>query len=282
MFADIMFPVLGMGIDVELVENVGPVIGESDRAPPPTSSGCVSPIPTKRCRRSSRRCGSSARSSRRPGGRGLLRRPVHRRRLPDRGQAVARVREGKTLMYREPAVWHALLEKLAGTFIAYVRAQADAGADVIQVFDSWVGALAPADYDEFVAPYSERILAALDVPTIHFGTGDRDPARRDGRRRRRRDRPRLAHPARPRLGEVGDERGVQGNLDPARPARAVGARGGGERSSPRAAGGRPGHIFNLGHGVLPRDRPGRRSADSSSSCTRPPSRRAVTCVSRRA
>src|SRR5207248_4286574 len=77
----------------------------------------------------------------------------------------------KTLLYREPAVWHALMDKLVSTFADYVRAKVEAGADVIQLFDSWVGALSPGDYDEFVAPYSSRILGALDVPTIHFGTG---------------------------------------------------------------------------------------------------------------
>src|SRR5581483_6642083 len=77
----------------------------------------------------------------------------------------------KQLMYREPEVWHALMERLAETFTTYVQAQADAGADVIQLFDSWIGALSPADYDEFVAPHSARILGAVEVPTIHFGTG---------------------------------------------------------------------------------------------------------------
>ena len=74
-------------------------------------------------------------------------------------------------MYREPAVWHALLERLADSFAAYVQAQVDAGADVIQLFDSWAGILSPADYEEFAAPYSRRVLEAVDVPTIHFGTG---------------------------------------------------------------------------------------------------------------
>ena len=63
-------------------------------------------------------------------------------------------------MYREPEVWHALLDKLADCFAGYVAAQARAGADVVQLFDSWVGALSPADYDEFAAPWSARILAA--------------------------------------------------------------------------------------------------------------------------
>ena len=74
-------------------------------------------------------------------------------------------------MYREPAVWHALLERLAESIRGYVAAQVDAGADVIQLFDSWAGILSPADYEEFAAPYSRRVLGAVSAPTIHFGTG---------------------------------------------------------------------------------------------------------------
>ena len=80
----------------------------------------------------------------------------------------------KALMYAEPEVWRALLDKLADTFAAYALAQARAGADLVQLFDSWVGNLSPADYAEFVAPWSGRVLQALKdecVPTIHFGTG---------------------------------------------------------------------------------------------------------------
>jgi uroporphyrinogen decarboxylase len=157
----------------------------------------------------------------------------------------------KAMMYREPETWHALMDKLADTFARYVAAKARAGADVIQVFDSWVGALAPSDYEEFVAPYSARILAAVDVPTIHFGTGTAtllssmadaggDVIGLDWR-----------IPLDRGWAEVGEDRGVQGNLDPAvllgpwerieSETRAILAR----------AGGRPGHVFNLGHGVPP-------------------------------
>ena len=77
----------------------------------------------------------------------------------------------KALMLSEPATWDALMAKLADTFSAYVAAKVRAGADVVQLFDSWVGTLSPALYRERVAPWSARILAAVDVPTIHFGTG---------------------------------------------------------------------------------------------------------------
>jgi uroporphyrinogen decarboxylase len=163
-------------------------------------------------------------------------------------------RATKTLMYREPEVWGALLERLADTFAAYALAQARAGADVVQLFDSWVGSLSVSDYEEFVAPWSSRVLAALreaGVPTIHFGTGTTA----------------LLPSMRAAGGDVigldwrlpldrgwtlvGEDRGVQGNLDPAvllGPWERVEA---GARDVLARAAGRPGHIFNLGHGVLP-------------------------------
>jgi uroporphyrinogen decarboxylase len=154
-------------------------------------------------------------------------------------------------MYREPAVWNALMEKLAETFARYVAAKARAGADAIQLFDSWVGALSPADYEEFVAPWSRRILDAVDVPTIHFATGAVGLL------------PQLVAAGGDVIGldwrigldrgwaEVGEARGVQGNLDPAvllGPWERVEAA---TLEVLRRAGGRTGHVFNLGHGVLP-------------------------------
>jgi uroporphyrinogen decarboxylase len=154
-------------------------------------------------------------------------------------------------MYEERAVWSALMERLAACFSAYLGAQVGAGADVVQLFDSWVGVLSPADYDEFVAPWSALILASVDVPTIHFGTGTSTLL------------PAMARAGGDVIGLdwriplddgwalVGDDRGVQGNLDPAV------LLGPWERAEAAAndvlarAGGRPGHIFNLGHGVLP-------------------------------
>jgi uroporphyrinogen decarboxylase len=143
------------------------------------------------------------------------------------------------------------MERLADCFAAYLGAQVRAGADVVQLFDSWVGVLSPADYEEFVAPWSSRILASVDVPTIHFGTGTATLL------------PAMAQAGGDVIGLdwripldegwalVGDDRGVQGNLDPAL------LLGPWERTEAGAldvlarAAGRPGHIFNLGHGVLP-------------------------------
>jgi uroporphyrinogen decarboxylase len=144
-----------------------------------------------------------------------------------------------------------LLERLAAAFGVYVRAQADAGAGAIQLFDSWVGALSVADYEEFVAPYSAQVLAAVDVPTIHFGTGTThllgSMAAAGGDA--------IGVDWRVPLDEgwlaVGPDRAVPGNLDPAV------LLGPWERTEAAAldvlerAAGRPGHVFNLGHGVLP-------------------------------
>jgi len=154
-------------------------------------------------------------------------------------------------MYAHSDVWHALMEKLTVAFSSYIQAKVRAGSDVIQLFDSWVGALSPQDYAEFVQPYSARILAAVECPTIHFGTGTATLLRQ------------MADAGGDVIGldwripldwgweQVGEGRGVQGNLDGAllfgpwdrveRAALDVLAR----------AAGRPGHIFNLGHGVMP-------------------------------
>ncbi len=160
----------------------------------------------------------------------------------------------KTLMYREPHVWRALLDKLADCFAGYVVAQVRAGADVVQLFDSWVGALSPLDYEEFVGPWSARILAAVEAPTIHFGTGTATLL------------PAMARAGGDVIGldwripldegwQLVPDRAVQGNLDPAvllGPWSRVEACA---RDVLARAGGRPGHIFNLGHGVLPRTEP---------------------------
>src|SRR5438034_6396589 len=171
MFTDIMFPVLGMGVDVELVENVGPVISRpiATRAdverlhisePEESAPFILEAVRLVREQLDEERavigfCGAPFTVA------GYL----------IEGKPSRDFAKVKALMYREPAEWHSLLDTLADCFVAYVREQVDAGADVVQLFDSWVGVLSPADYEEFVAPWSARVLAAASVPTIHFGTG---------------------------------------------------------------------------------------------------------------
>jgi uroporphyrinogen decarboxylase len=166
---------------------------------------------------------------------------------PSRDYALA-----KAFMYREPAAWHDLMERLSAMVVAYLRAQVDAGAQVVQLFDSWVGGLGPADYAAFVLPHVRRIFAALGgAPTIHFGTGT--AALLELMTEAGGDVIGIDH--RISLGEawrrVGHDRGIQGNLDAARILAGWDATEAGARAVLAEADGRPGHVFNLGHGVLP-------------------------------
>jgi uroporphyrinogen decarboxylase len=159
----------------------------------------------------------------------------------------------KQLMFSDEGAWNALMTKLTNAVLDYLKAQVDAGAQALQVFDSWIGALGPSDYTRYVAPHMRRLfseLKELTVPVIHFGTGNAAlyPLLRDV------GGDVLGLDWRVDLGKQWDALGdiaVQGNLDPysllaprdvlQQRAQAVldGARG------------RPGHIFNLGHGIFP-------------------------------
>ena len=251
MFADIMLPVIGMGVDVQLVENVGPVIDRpieslddvrALRVPEPEDAV---PFVLEAVR--------IVRESLAPDRAlvGFCGGPFTVAGYLIEGKPTREFAKTKACMFGSPEVWHELMERLSETFLRYVRAKVEAGADAIQLFDSWVGALTVEDYEEFVAPYSERILGGLSVPTIHFGTGTshllESMAAAGGDV--------IGLDWRIPLGEgwerVGSDRGVQGNLDP---ALLLGSWDRVERATDailEAAGGRPGHIFNLGHGVLP-------------------------------
>jgi uroporphyrinogen decarboxylase len=158
----------------------------------------------------------------------------------------------KAMMFAEPKAWHKLMEHLTAVIINYLNAQIDTGVQVVQIFDSWVGALGPSDYREFVLPHQKNVIAGIrkTVPIIHFAHGsthllemvseaggdvigldwrcDLDAAWK----------------------RVGHEKAVQGNLDP------VSLFGSREFIRKRTkeildrAGGRNGHIMNLGHGIL--------------------------------
>jgi uroporphyrinogen decarboxylase len=254
MFADIMTPVRGMGIDVELVEGVGPVLerpirtaADVERLVVPDPEQAFAPVlEAVRLVRAELPAEVAVI--------GFCGGPFTVASYLVEGRPSRDLARTKALMLGEPATWDALLEKLSDTFAAYVTAKTRAGADAIQLFDSWVGTLSPALYRARVAPWSARVLAAVDAPTIHFGTG-------------------AAHLLEELAAAGGDalgldwrvplddgwasvpDRAVQGNLDPAallapwevveREALDVLAR----------AGGRPGHVFNLGHGVLPETDP---------------------------
>src|SRR5215216_5403094 len=159
----------------------------------------------------------------------------------------------KTMMYSTPEIFHALMEKLAAVLSDYLVAQIRAGAQAVQVFDSWVGALSPSDYEMFVLAYSQKVLKAaeaMNVPVIHFGTNTTTllPFMKQAGGSV------LGLDWRLQLDDgwkiIGYDRAVQGNLDPAilfAPLSEIKKR---VHDILRRAEGRPGHIFNLGHGIL--------------------------------
>lgn len=252
MFADIMLPVRGMGVEFELVDNVGPVIANPIRSAEDVGRLLVpagneaapevitavrqvvaeSPVPVI--------CFAGA--------------PFTLASYLIEGRPSRTFEKVKAFMFNEPRAFDRLMQKLATTMTGYLRAQVAAGASALQLFDSWVGALAPDDYLSRVAPHTRAIfedLASLGVPRIHFGTGTAglleliaatgpDIVSLDWRVNLDEGWDRL-----------GLERGVQGNLDPAvllGPAELVRSRA---VDVLRRANGRAGHIFNLGHGVPP-------------------------------
>jgi uroporphyrinogen decarboxylase len=159
----------------------------------------------------------------------------------------------KMMMYSAPEVFHALMEKLSVVLSDYLVAQIRAGVQAVQVFDSWVGALSPADYETFVLPYSQRVLKAaeaMDVPVIHFGTNTTTLLplmKRAGGSVLGLD---WRLPLDDGWNLIGHDRAVQGNLDPVTlfaPLDVIKTR---VHDILRRAEGRPGHIFNLGHGIL--------------------------------
>jgi len=160
----------------------------------------------------------------------------------------------KSLMYGYPAAWHRFCDLLADVASDYLAAQVEAGVDAVQVFDSWVGVLNAQDYREFILPHTRRIferIAPLGVPTIHFGVGTAAilPEIREA------GGDVIGADWRTPLGEawerIGFDRAVQGNLDPTvllGPLDRIFAK---TDEVLEEAAGRPGHIFNLGHGILP-------------------------------
>jgi uroporphyrinogen decarboxylase len=160
----------------------------------------------------------------------------------------------KALMYSHPRAWHRLCDMLSSIVAEFMKAQIEAGVQAVQIFDSWVGALNSADYREFVMPHTRKIFHAiggLGVPTIHFGTGTAlilhdmreaggDVIGADWR-----------IPLDEAWARIGYDRAIQGNLDPTLLLAPLDRMLAGADAVLQRANGRPGHIFNLGHGILP-------------------------------
>jgi uroporphyrinogen decarboxylase len=255
LFADIMLPVaFSLGVNVRLVEDVGPVIDDPIRSraaiegllalPPQESVPFV--LETIRLLRRSLDPEVAVI--------GFSGAPFTLAGYLIEGKPSRDFLLTKAMMLGEPQLWDALMRRLSRLVLAYLRAQIEAGAQVVQLFDSWVGALSPADYRGSVQPYVATIfegLRELGTPTIHFGTGTAAllPSMRDA------GGDVMGLDWRVDLGrawaEIGFDRGVQGNLDPAAllaPWPVVEEKA---REVIALAGSKPGHIFNLGHGVLP-------------------------------
>jgi len=160
----------------------------------------------------------------------------------------------KSMMYQEPSTYHALMDKIAQVVTRYLRAQIEAGVQALQIFDTWVGCLSPGDYEQFVMPYTRQVVDGLEgngVPVIHYANGGStllELMKRAGGDV-------IGIDWRIDLDvaweRVGYEVGVQGNLDPAlllAPPEMIEKK---VREILRRADNRPGHIFNLGHGILP-------------------------------
>jgi len=253
-FADILPPLEGMGLQLEFIKGVGPVIHNPIREPADVEALRQSePRQDLSFTLEAIKLVRQALAGRVPLI-GFAGAPFTLASYAIEGGPSKKYTLVKSLMYEQPAVWHRLMEHLAWMVGEYLYAQAEAGAQVLQLFDSWIGELAPIDYAEFVLPHSKRVISRAKeagVPVIHFGTGTSgmlalikeagsDVVGVDWRIE-----------AKKAWQILGDEVAMQGNLDPVTLFAPI------PTLRQRAAAildqvkGHPGFIFNLGHGVLP-------------------------------
>lgn len=258
MFADIMLPLEGMNVEFEIKEGIGPVIkkpirnAQSVRAlidfdPKADVPYVLSAIELTKKRLDGRApligfCGA----------------PFTLASYLIEGGPSRDFSNTKALMYREPKAWDLLMEKLTDAMTSYLQAQIQAGVDAVQLFDSWIGCLNSQDYDQYVLPHSRRIFRALEstaVPKIHFGTGTSDlleSMKRAGGDVIGVD---WRIPIDVAWQRLGHDMAIQGNLDPAvllADSDLVKSRA---ENILKRVGSTPGHIFNLGHGMLPDTNP---------------------------
>jgi uroporphyrinogen decarboxylase len=260
LFSDIVLPLHALGFGVDIVPGVGPVVDEPVRSRadvdrlPDLESADVSYV-SESVKTLTRELGDVPLIGFAGGPFTLASYLIEGG--PSRDHARA-----KAMMRQSPPVWHALMARLAAISATYLRVQAEAGAQALQLFDSWAGALDPADYEEFVLPHSSAVLHQLDdleVPRIHFGvnTGEllslmasagADVMGVDWR-----------VPLDIAVERMGGPLPVQGNLDPTAvlaPIDVLEAKAADVLRRGKVA---PGHVFNLGHGVLPSSDPGKLS-----------------------
>src|SRR5919109_1217940 len=254
LYADIMLPLYGMGVPFSIDPGVGPIVHE-----PVRDRAAVEALRIVEAESATPELFETIRLLRGDLGDraaliGFAGAPYTVASYLIEGRPSREHARAKALLYGDNPVWHRLMETLTEVTVRYLRAQVAAGVQVVQLFDSWVGDLGRREYEANVLPYSRRILEAVrqtGVPSIHFGTGTAalleamaaaggDLVGVDWR-----------VPLDQAWARVGWDKGIQGNLDPSvllAPFEVV------VREADRvleAAGGRDGHVFNLGHGVLP-------------------------------
>jgi uroporphyrinogen decarboxylase len=250
-FSDIVLPLKAVGVDLDIVPGVGPVVAEpvrtlADVAAIPDLTPEHVPFITSAVQRLVAELGGTPLI-------GFAGAPFTVASYLVEGGPSKEHAKTKAMMFGAPEVWDALMRKIADISAAYLEVQVAAGASAVQLFDSWAGALTPQDYEAFVMPHSARVLAragALGVPRIHFGVGTANLLGLMGEAGADVVGVDWRTPLAAAIPLVGD-RGVQGNLDPTlvfAPTDVMTARAAEIIDAGRAA---KGHIFNLGHGVIP-------------------------------
>ena len=253
-FSDIVVPLKAIGVDLDIVPGVGPVVAEPfrtekdlDRLPALTPEHV--PYVTEAVRTLTAELGATPLI-------GFAGAPFTLASYLVEGGPSKNHAATKALMYGQPALWSALLDRLATITLAFLRVQIDAGASAVQLFDSWVGALPAADYRAFVQPHSARVLAAVaDVPRIHFGVGTGELLHDMGQAGADVVGVDWRVPLDEAVKRIGPGKAVQGNLDPTlvfAPEEVVARKVRETLEQGKAA---EGHVFNLGHGVLPETDP---------------------------
>ena len=252
LFSDIVVPLAAVGVDLDIVAGVGPVVAKPvrsradlDRLPELTAEHV--PYVTEAVRLLVAELGATPLI-------GFSGAPFTLASYLVEGGPSKNHEHTKALMHGDPQLWHDLCDRLAQISGAFLRVQAQAGASVVQLFDSWVGALPRADYEAFVQPHSRRALAAvadLGVPRIHFGVGTGELLAAMGAAGAEVVGVDYRVSLTDALARLGGRYAVQGNLDPALLFAPWGVLEAKVRSILAEGRQAPGHIFNLGHGVLP-------------------------------
>jgi uroporphyrinogen decarboxylase len=257
LFADIMLPLAEMGVRFEIRPNAGPVIfdpirTEADvarlRVPDPDEA---TPYVFDALRLLRRELGEQAALL------GFAGAPFTLACYLVEGKASREFPRARAMMHGQPELWRRLMDVLTETTIAYLNGQIAAGADAVQLFDSWLGLLGPDAYERHVLPYTRRIFAALPsgTPAIHFSTGTTgllDLIATSGCAAVSVD---WRLPLDGAWARIGPDLAIQGNLDPTMLLAGWATARQGAVDVVRRAAGRPGHVFNLGHGVLPETDP---------------------------